>query len=135
MPISIDALVGERRYEIEAAGAEQPDALFERAWARQVLENALEQLKDEYERDGRGAVFAALGEILRTGEGPPEREELAKRLGLSSVALRVAIHRLRSRYRTAVLDEVRSTLGEDVDPGSELDRLLQAVGAGGGRQA
>jgi len=129
-PVSIDALGGERRYEIEAPRAEQPDAFFERTWARQVLENARLNLKAEYERDGRGAVFETLGAILRTGEGPPEREELAKKLGLSSVALRVAVHRLRSRYRVAVLEEVRSTLGEDVDPGSELDHLLQAVGAG-----
>ena len=130
-PISIDVEEGERRYEVEAPATQEPDAVFERAWARQVLENALRNLKDEYDRDGRTVLFDALEDVLRTGEGPPDRRDLAERLGLSSVALRVAIHRLRRRYRAALLEEVRSTLGEDVTPGSELDCLLRAVGAGG----
>jgi len=134
-PISIDVEAGERRYEVEAPTSERPDALFERAWARQVLENALRNLKDEYGRGGRRALFDALEETLRTGEGPTDRRDLAERLGLSSVALRVAIHRLRHRYRAAVLEEVRSTLGKDVAPGGELDCLLRAVGAGGGPPA
>jgi RNA polymerase sigma-70 factor (ECF subfamily) len=103
---------------------------FERAWARQVLDNALETLKGEYQAGGRGPVFDQLQGALKTDHGKLAREQAGQKLGLSPVALRVALHRLRERYRSAILGEVRSTLGDGVDPGEELRSLLLALEGG-----
>ncbi|MDE0916138.1 MAG: hypothetical protein OSB57_13265 [Planctomycetota bacterium] len=126
---SFDAEEGERRYGAEPSHGEDPEVVFERAWARQVLDNALAILKQEYLAGGRGRVFDQLGEALTAGGDMLNRSRACQELGLSPVALRVALHRLRERYRSAILEEVRSTLGDGVDPGEELRSLLLALDA------
>jgi RNA polymerase sigma-70 factor (ECF subfamily) len=128
--ISIDIEAGERRYGAEPSHGADPAAAFERAWARQVLNNALETLKGEYLAGGRAQVFDQLEGALRMGHGKLDREQVGQALGLSPVAVRVALHRLRERYRSAILGEVRSTLGDGVDPGEELHSLLLALEGG-----
>jgi RNA polymerase sigma-70 factor (ECF subfamily) len=95
-----------------------------------VLNNALETLKGEYLAGGRAQVFDQLEGALRMGHGKLDREQVGQALGLSPVAVRVALHRLRERYRSAILGEVRSTLGDGVDPGEELHSLLLALEGG-----
>jgi len=127
---SLDVEEGERRYGAEPSNGADPEVAFERAWARQVLDNALETLKGEYQAGGRGPVFDQLQGALKTDHGKLAREQAGQKLGLSPVALRVALHRLRERYRSAILGEVRSTLGDGVDPGEELRSLLLALEGG-----
>jgi RNA polymerase sigma-70 factor (ECF subfamily) len=127
---SIDVEEGERRYGAEPSHGADPEASFERAWARQVLDNALEILKGEYQAGGRGPVFDQLQGALKTDHEELDREQVGQALGLSPVAVRVALHRLRERYRSAILGEVRSTLGDGVDPGEELRSLLLALEGG-----
>jgi RNA polymerase sigma-70 factor (ECF subfamily) len=128
--LSIDTRDGEDRYGAEPDGGVEPEAVFERAWAQQVLDNAFTALEEEYHGGGRADVFDRLAAGLKTGEKALDRGRVAQELGLSSVALRVALHRLRERYRLAVLGEVRSTLGDGVDPGEELQSLLRALEGG-----
>ncbi len=128
--LSIDTQEGERRFEARPGGGEDPEAAFERAWARQVLDNAFSALEEEYRTGGRADVFDQLAEGLKTGNRTLDREHAARELGLSPVALRVALHRLRDRYRLALLGEVRSTLGAGMDAGEELQSLLRALGGG-----
>jgi RNA polymerase sigma-70 factor (ECF subfamily) len=128
--LSIDIRDGEHRYGAEPAGGVDPDAAFERAWAQQVLDNAFTALEEEYRTSGRTDVFDRLAEGLKSGQEAVDQERVARELGLSSVALRVALHRLRGRYRLAVLGEVRATLGDGMDPGEELQSLLRALEGG-----
>ena len=58
-----------------------------------------------------------------------DREGAERMLALSPVALRVAVHRLRTRYRDQLVEEVRDTLGPGEEPGTELNALLEALGA------
>lgn len=113
----------------DRVGAGDPEAQFERRWAETVVERALWRLEQDEREAGRGAQFAALrGSLAGTAAELPWRE-LGVRLGTSEGALRVAVHRLRSRFRNAVLAEVRETLADNVEPGDELRELLQALQA------
>lgn len=106
----------------------EPDATqFDRDWAMALMARSLESLGGEYRLEGRGAWFEQLKPWLEGG-GPPERQsEIAANLGLSEGALKVAIHRLRRRFRETVLHEIRQTLPDDGDAGEELRYLIEVL--------
>jgi RNA polymerase sigma-70 factor (ECF subfamily) len=133
--IPIDPVEGERRLALQGAPEEDPEVAFERAWALEVLGAARELLEREMRASGRGRLFEALAASLgAAGEAPP-REELAAELGLSAVALRVALHRLRERYRQLVVAVLRDSLDGRADPGEELRLLARALGGEGSESA
>ncbi|MBL9171992.1 MAG: sigma-70 family RNA polymerase sigma factor [Verrucomicrobiales bacterium] len=109
---------------------ESDDARFDRDWALALMARSLAQLAEEYGRDGRAEWFAQLKPCLE-GSGPAERQsEIAARLGLSEGALKVAIHRLRRRFRETLLHEIRQTLPEDGDATEELTYLIEVLARG-----
>lgn len=117
----------EARFQLAAPHADEPDRAFDRAWAQALIDRALQQLRSEQIARGRGARCDALLPWLDdSGQAPPQRE-LAAELGLSEGALRVALHRLRGRFRDLLLREVRDTLEQPQDAGDELGELLRAL--------
>ncbi len=128
-PIPIDAEDGERRLELAGRADEDPEAAFERAWAEEVLRQGLLLLEQELRSDGKGRLFQVLGPTLSSEGDDRPREELARELGLSSVALRVTLHRLRSRYRELLVQIVADSLGDRREADEELRALARALGA------
>lgn len=122
----LDVEDAEGRYLREPADVTDPQALFDRAWAEEVLRQALDRVRDEYRDRGRASTFELLSPTLEGEE--LDREGVCHALRLSPVALRVAIHRLRGRYREQVLAEVADTLGPGEEPGREAALLMEALG-------
>ncbi|HKQ40482.1 MAG TPA: RNA polymerase sigma factor [Verrucomicrobiae bacterium] len=120
--ISLDA---EERYAAEPAESLSPDKLFERRWALTLLENVLEKLKGEQADAGRLAIFTELQPVLTT-RGTPYAE-LAQRLGLSESAVKVAVHRLRQRYRELLEKEIANTVSSPSDIEEERRYLLRVL--------
>lgn len=125
--VSLDLLAAENRFQAEAPGGE-PTRTFEAAWAATVLEGALRRVEADYAATGRSAVFTALRPCLGAGGGGVfEPAQLATSLGLSDVALRQAISRLRDRFRTALRAHVADTLREPTE--AAIDEELQSLRA------
>lgn len=122
-PISLDALAAEQRYALEPADVESADRLYERRWALTLLEKVLQRL--EAENAGKLAQFGALKEALTT-PGATRYAELAARLGLSEGAVKVAVHRLRQRYRALLEEEIANTVARPDEIEAER-RFLLAV--------
>lgn len=120
--IDLDALDPEARYALAPAATDDPDAGFDREWAMAILGRALERLQEESERKGRGELFAELKGSL-TGE-EPDRQEVATRLGLSDGAVKVAVHRLRRRFRALIRAEVAETVGDPEEIDAEMRYLV-----------
>ena len=131
-PVPIDSREGERRLELQGAAEDDPAAAFERAWALETLSMARDLLGQEMGLAGRGPAFDALAGHLAGDEGARPRAEVANELGLSAVALRVTLHRMRARYRELLVQVVADSLGERSAAGEELEALAQALGPGGG---
>jgi DNA-directed RNA polymerase specialized sigma24 family protein len=125
--VTIDTVASEERLALQADETTGPEALFERTWARAVLARAREALEAEWVARGREAEFQALSATLDGAVDAEPRASLGARVGLSPVALRVTVHRLRQRYRDLVVSEVRETLGAGESPGAELQVLLAAL--------
>ncbi len=91
------------------------------------MDRALSSLEGEFNRAGRVDHFQSLKPWLIGAVLPTSQVETARRLGLSEGALKVAIHRLRKRFRDTVRSEIAQTLR---DPGlvdEELQHLIMAL--------
>ena len=128
-PVSWDELEAEDRFGAEPPGALPPEAMFDRDWAIETLNQSLAQLRREQPVRGNAAAFAKLEPYL-TGEPPAGFYEAAAReLGKSEPALRVEVHRLRQRLGELLRDAVAATVASPQDVGEEI-RYLRDLLAG-----
>lgn len=123
-PVSMSLLEAEDRYAAEAVETISPETHFDRQWALTLLERAMVRLRDEYAASGRLEVFEALKGLLAAPAGTASSAEAAAAAGLSEGAARVAIHRMRRRFR----EFFRKELAETVTPG-EIEEELRHIRA------
>lgn len=128
VPLGLDA--AETRYGVEPADATTPEQCYERRWALTLLDTVLQRLRSEHEREGRGRLFESLNACLVGGREAQPYAALAGQLGMSVGAVKVAVHRLRKRYRELLREEILQTVADAGDVDEEL-RHLFAVLAGG----
>lgn len=125
--LSLDLAEGENRYQHEPADDWTPERIFARRWALTVLDGALSRLRNDHEASGRGALFDALKVFLTGDSGAPPLRQVAERLNLTEGAVKVAVHRLRERYRQALRDEIGQTVTDPADVEDELMALRAAL--------
>ena len=125
--ISLDAGDAESRYALEPADTLTADRIFERRWAMLLLDRALERLRAEHETAGKLAQFEPLKASLAGSRESQPYSELATQLGLSEGAVKVAVHRLRQRYREVIRAEIAETVASEAEVESELRHLMAAL--------
>ena len=116
---------GEQRYQREPAHDETPERIFERRWALTVLDRVVEKLREEFVQHGRPEHFERL-KVFLLGQSDAPYAALAGEMNTSEGALKVAIHRLRKRYRELFRQEIADTVADAAEVESEL-RFLAAV--------
>jgi RNA polymerase sigma-70 factor (ECF subfamily) len=104
-----------------------PGRLYERRWALTLLDRVLDLLRDEYTTAGNLALFDALKEHLTREKGSTPYREVAGQMGLSEGAVKVAVHRLRRRYRQHLENEIAHTVSNAEDVEDELRQLFAAL--------
>jgi RNA polymerase sigma factor (sigma-70 family) len=124
--LSLDWQTADTQYQVAATNAPSPDKAFDREWAVTLLAKVIEQLRAECEAEGRGNQFAELKIFLTAGKGELSHGEAARRLDLDETAVRVAVHRLRRRYRQLLRDEIAQTLADAADVDEEMRALFGA---------
>lgn len=113
--------------QIADASVDAPDAAFDRQWALTVLARAMGRLESEMRVEGKSDHFDALKPWLTAEADATPQSEAAAKLGMSVEAVKVAIHRLRKRFREAVKEEIAQTVGQAGDVREELDALMRAL--------
>ena len=116
---------GEDRYQREPAHDETPERIYERRWALSMLDRVVERLRNEFVQHGRAEHFERLKMFL-LGQSDAPYAALAREMNTSEGALKVAIHRLRKRYRDLFRQEIADTVADPAEVESEL-RYLAAV--------
>jgi len=116
---------GEERYQREPAHDETPERIFERRWALAVLDRVVETLRNEFILHGRPEHFERL-KVFLLGQSDTPYAELAREMNTSEGALKVAIHRLRKRYRELFRQEIADTVADPAEVEAEL-RFLATV--------
>jgi RNA polymerase sigma factor (sigma-70 family) len=126
--VAIDFRDAENRYGNKPADTLTPERLYERRWAIALLEHVLEELRQEMAREGKSALFEGLKELLAGPSGSRSYGQIAKDLGTTEAAVKMAIHRLRRRYRELLKDRIAQTVAGPDDLEDELRQLFTAVG-------
>lgn len=129
LPLDFDA-AGERFSREPADSGLTPEQAFDRAWAADLIAGTVAELRAEYEKSGRGALFAALVPLV-WGHGPAEGlAGPAATLGLNVHAFTVALQRLRRRLGDRLRARVAETVADPADIDRELRHLIAAVTGG-----
>ena len=108
--LSLDFDEGESRFAIEPTHGLTPEREFERRFALALLARTVDLLPF----------------VGGKGDARPYAEIAAAR-GTSEGAIKVAVHRLRVRYRECLRAEIRETVAAEADVDDEIRHLLDVV--------
>lgn len=125
--VSLDTTLAEDRLRGEQVQAVDPEKAFHRNWAMTVLETVYARLRQQFEADGKQELFNALKFSLTGERSRLPYADLAVRLQMSEAAVKVAVHRLRERYRALLRAEIAHTVASADEVEDELRFLMQAL--------
>ncbi len=126
--VSIDQELAESRFASEPTHNLQPDVLFDRQWAMTLLERTMSQLQDEYLTSGRARLFELLQGCLARDESALPYAEIAARLNLTEAAVKMAVQRLRARYREILREQIAGTVSSPAEIEEEIRHLFSTFG-------
>jgi RNA polymerase sigma-70 factor (ECF subfamily) len=127
--LSIDFGTAEERYRAEPTHDLTPEKIFERRWALVLLENVLARLHDESAQAGKADSFDRLKGFLTGEQSAGTYGQLAAELNMSEGAVKVAVHRLRRRYRELLRAEIEETVADPDEIDQEIRALFSALGS------
>ena len=125
--ISIDALAAESRFGGEPGHDLTAERLFERRWALTLLDHVLAGLDAEMARSDRRRLYERLRPALAGDAEATPYQHIAEELDLSVGAVKMAAHRLRTRYRERLREEIARTVADPSDIDAEIRDLLAAL--------
>jgi RNA polymerase sigma factor (sigma-70 family) len=123
----LDLDQAEERYQLEPRVETNPQSLYERRWALDLLDHVLDRLRHEAVVSGREVVFDQLQDCLLGERLTETYAHLGTRLGLSETAVKVTVHRLRQRYRALLREEIAQTVTHPDEVDEEIRFLFEVV--------
>ena len=125
--LSLDTDLAEERYRIEPVESATADKIYERRWALTLLDHTMKRLRDEFAAAGKADEFDRLKPCLTAERGQIPHADLAAALGLSEGAVRVAVHRLRKRFRELFREEIAHTVSSTDEIEEEVRYLMSVL--------
>jgi RNA polymerase sigma-70 factor (ECF subfamily) len=126
-PLSLDFIGAEERYSVEPAHTETPDKLFERRWALTLLDCVLARLEQEWITAGKERLFERLKPCLLDDPKSLPYAAIGEELRMSPAAVKMAVHRLRKRYRELLREEIGRTVESPEQVDDEIAGLFAAL--------
>ncbi len=128
IPLSLDFDSGESKYVVEAVDTLTADRLYERQWALALLARVMERFREEFANKQKEPHFEQLKQFISGSMGTEAYRAAADVLGISEGAVKVAAHRLRTRYRDLLRSEIGQTVEEPKDVDDEIRSLFKVLG-------
>ena len=123
--VPLDTALGEKLYREETPAHVSADEAYDRRWALSLLEQTLGRLREEFRNAGKEADFLVLKPQLTASHGGQRPyDELGAALNCSEGAARVAVHRLRKRFREVFREEIAQTVENEGDLEDEIRHLV-----------
>ena len=126
--ISFDAVEAEERLRLEPADPSEAEAVFDRRWAKAVLDSVLAKLRAEFTQSGKGDRFPELSALIFQEPAPGEYARLAAQWKVTESGVRSSAQRIRQRYAALFREEIAHTVSDPRDVDSEIAHLLTALG-------
>ena len=124
--VSLQGDEAETGYAHEPADNLTPEQSFEWRWALALLDQVMNRLSSEFVKDGKTELFETLKPCLLGERTAQPYAILASKLIMTEGSVKVAVHRLRQRYRQLLRDEIANTVANPEEVEDEL-RYLFAV--------
>jgi RNA polymerase sigma factor (sigma-70 family) len=112
----------------ELVAPRAPESDFDREWALTLLARVSARLQQEFDGAAKSDAFAVLRVYLTADAADAAYAETGAKIGLTAPAMRVAVHRLRQRYRELIRSEIADTLSDASMVDAELEHLFAALG-------
>ncbi len=119
-----DTSIGLQVPDLQAAA---PDREFDRKWALTLLNRVLMELTAEHSDSDKADQFEVFKPFLTGDHEAVSQAEAARQAGMTEGAAKVAIHRLRRRFRELIKREIQQTLADPSEASDELAVLLDAL--------
>jgi RNA polymerase sigma-70 factor (ECF subfamily) len=92
-----------------------------------VLERVVTRLRDESVTEDKAGLYEKLKSFLMLGKSEIPYARAAADLKMSEGTVRVAVHRLRKRYRELLREEIAQTLANPAQADEEMQALFSAL--------
>jgi RNA polymerase sigma-70 factor (ECF subfamily) len=124
--LPLDWASADTRYQVAESTASNPDKSYDRAWAVALLERVIARLRKEATDENKLPLFDALKDYLTLESAAIPYAEVAEKIDFTPGAARVAVHRLRKRYRELLRLEIAQTVAGPDQVEEEMQTLFQA---------
>lgn len=125
--ILLDAQSAEERYRLEPVELMDAEKLFERRWAITLLERVLERVEGEFLASGNKEVFKRLRGFLVGDRAIGTYQEVAAALGTTEGGVKVAVYRMRQRYRQLFYEEIAQTVADPSEVEDEMRYVFAVI--------
>jgi DNA-directed RNA polymerase specialized sigma24 family protein len=126
-PLSLDFGAADDRYQLEPSHAQTPDLIYQKQWAKTLLERVQQELKSEFAKRGKAHQFDKLQNFL-AGKNKEETLAIAAaQLEMSEVAAKVALHRMRQRFGELLRAEIEQTVSTPEEVDIEIQQLFDVL--------
>jgi DNA-directed RNA polymerase specialized sigma24 family protein len=123
--ISFDACEEEERDALDPGDGLSADQIYDRRWARAVMDEAARRLREEYVKRGKAERFEQLKNLQPGEHDARSYAEIGAALGLTEQAMKNAVHSYRRRYGELVRDEIAQTVDGPGAVEAEVRELMQ----------
>lgn len=124
---SIDAGAAETRYVREPVHERTAEEIYERRWALTLLDNVLKALESEMAAERKSRLFDRLKVYLTGDDATPSYGDVGAALEMSEGAVKVAVHRLRQRYKAILRGHIAETVADESEVDEEIAALFAAL--------
>jgi len=125
--LSLNIENAESQYIREPRDELSPEKLFERSWALAVLDRTMVRLQAEKVAEKKQKLFDCLKVYLTADKNAVPYNEIATNLKMTEGAVKVAVYRLRRRYRDLLRDEIAQTVTTEEQINEEIRDLFAAL--------
>ena len=128
-PLSLDVSEDDEALAaVQMADTVTPEVQFDRQWVMTLLEKVLSDLEQEHIASERAEFFQATKEFLTCSAEQTPYCQLADQLQLTEGAVRVAVYRMRRRYRDLLQAEIANTVDSSSSVEEEIHYLMSVFG-------
>jgi RNA polymerase sigma-70 factor (ECF subfamily) len=124
--VPFDTVFAESKYAADSHSV-APEETFDQQWAFTLLDLTIDRLRAEFATANKPGDFEAMKSCLTAQRGSLDYATVASALGTTEGAARVAVHRLRKRFRELYREEISRTLADNADLDAEIRHLAAAL--------
>ncbi len=123
-PLSLDFGEADDRYRLEPSHDQTPDVIYQKQWAKTLLDRVTASLRSEFAGRGKAHQFDKLQKFLSGKNSEETLGDVADQLSMTEVAVKVAVHRMRQRFGEILRIEIANTVSSEEEIDAEIQQLF-----------